>query len=100
MMRSAITLIVAAAVAVVAAAVVVALGVYDVAATEQHTRPVYALLRVAMRQAIRFHAGDVATPPLDDPGRVRNGRSLYARNCVRCHGAPGVAPESFALGMT
>jgi mono/diheme cytochrome c family protein len=38
-------------------------------------------------------------PRLDDPGRVRIGRSLYARNCARCHGAPGVAPEPFALGM-
>jgi len=99
-MRCAITLLVVAAVALVAAAAFVALGAYDIAATKQHTRPVYALIEAGMRQSIRFHARDVIAPPLDDPARVRVGRSLYARHCVRCHGAPGVAPESFALGMT
>jgi mono/diheme cytochrome c family protein len=100
MMRSAVTLLVAAAILLAAAAVFIALGLYNVAATEQHTRPVYALIEAAMRQAIRFHARDIVAPPLDDGARVRSGRSLYARNCVRCHGAPGIAPESFALGMT
>jgi Cytochrome c len=100
MMRSAITLLVAAAILLVAAAVFIALGLYNVAATEQHTRPVYALIEATMRQAIRFHARDIVAPPLDDAARVHSGRSLYARNCVRCHGAPGIAPESFALGMT
>lgn len=100
MLRSAITLAVAAAVAFVAAAIVVTVGIYDIAATEQHTRPVYAVIEAAMRQSIRFHAQGIVAPPLTDPAQVRRGRSLYARNCVRCHGAPGVAPESFALGMT
>ena len=100
MMRRAVTLLVAAAILLVAAAVFIALGLYNVAATEQHTRPVYALIEATMRQAIRFHSRDIVAPPLDDAARVRSGRSLYALNCVRCHGAPGVAPESFALGMT
>jgi len=100
MMRSVVTLLVAAAVLLVAAAVFIALGLYNVAATEQHTRPVYALIEATMRQAIRFHSRDIVAPPLDDAARVRSGRSLYALNCVRCHGAPGIAPESFALGMT
>ena len=100
MMRRVVTLLVAAAILLVAAAVFIALGLYNVAATEQHTRPVYALIEATMRQAIRFHSRDIVAPPLDDAARVRSGRSLYALNCVRCHGAPGVAPESFALGMT
>jgi mono/diheme cytochrome c family protein len=79
---------------------VVATGVYDVAATEQHTRPVYAVIEAAMRQSIRFHAHEIVAPRLDDATLVRSGRSLYARSCARCHGAPGVPPESFALGMT
>jgi mono/diheme cytochrome c family protein len=96
----AVTLAVAVAIALIGAAGFAALGVYDIAATEQHTRPVYLLLEVAMRQSVRFHARGVVPPPLDDPARVRLGRATYAENCVRCHGAPGVAPESFALGMT
>src|SRR5689334_10924510 len=100
MMRSAVTLLVAAAILLVAAAVFVALGLYNVAATEQPPRPVYALIQAAVRQAVRFHAGNFVPPAPGDGARVRRGRSLYALNCVRCHGAPGVAPESFALGMT
>jgi mono/diheme cytochrome c family protein len=100
MARCAITLAIVAALALLAAAAVVALGVYDIAATEQHTRPVYALIEAGMRQSIRFHARDIVAPRLDDPAQVRAGRSLYAKNCARCHGAPGIAPESFALGMT
>jgi mono/diheme cytochrome c family protein len=99
-MRIAVALVVVAALATLGGAAVVVSGVYDIAATEQHTRPVYALLAAGMRQSIRFHARGVVAPRLDDPARVRAGRSLYTRNCARCHGAPGVAPESFALGLT
>ena len=100
MRRSVVTLAIAAMVAMVLAGLFIGSGVYDIAATEQHTRPVYWLIEATMRQSIRFHARDIAAPPLDDAARVRTGRSLYARNCARCHGAPGVAPESFALGLT
>ena len=100
MKRSLLTLLAAGAVALAVAAAVVGFGLYDIAATEQHTRPVYAVIEAAMRQSVRFYARDVDVPPLDDPALARTGRSLYALNCARCHGAPGVAPESFALGMT
>src|SRR2546423_319016 len=73
---------------------------YDVAATEQHTVPVYWLLKANMRQSIRHHAADVQVPALDDEIMIGRGRGLYQAHCVRCHGAPGVAPESFALGLT
>lgn len=33
-------------------------------------------------------AGEVPEVTLDDPGLV-NGREVYARNCVACHGAAG-----------
>ena len=38
-------------------------------------------------------------PPLADPALVARGRALHDAHCVRCHGAPGVAPEPFALGL-
>ena len=99
-MRIAVALVVATALVALAVGAMVAIGVYNVAATEQHTRPVYSLIEAGMRQSIRFHARGIVGPRLEDPERVRAGRSLYTVNCVRCHGAPGVAPESFALGMT
>jgi mono/diheme cytochrome c family protein len=99
-MRTWLTLVAAALAAFAAGAVLLTLGIYDIAATDQHTRPVYWLLDRGMRQSIRFHARNIVAPPLTDPARARLGRVLYDANCVRCHGAPGVAPESFALGMT
>jgi mono/diheme cytochrome c family protein len=92
--------LIVAVLVLVAAAAFVASGVYDIAATEQHTRPVYWTIDFAMRQSVRFHARDVASPALSDAAQVALGRTLYDAHCVRCHGAPGVAPESFALGLT
>jgi mono/diheme cytochrome c family protein len=99
-MRSLLTLVIAALAASAVGAALLTLGVYDIAATNQHTRPVYWLLQRGMRQSVRFQARDITAPPLTDPARARLGRALYDANCVRCHGAPGIAPESFALGMT
>ena len=74
-------------------------GVYDTAATDQHTAPVYWLLKTAMRQSIRSHARRVDVPALGDASLVTRGRALYGAECARCHGAPGIAPEPFALGL-
>jgi mono/diheme cytochrome c family protein len=82
-----------------AGAVFVASGIYDFAATRQHTAPVYWLIDTTLRRSVRNHARDVVPPPLDDPALAARGRALYAAHCVQCHGAPGVAPEPFALGL-
>src|SRR5262245_32378894 len=74
-------------------------GVYNVAATQQHTAPVYWLLETAMRQSVRRHARGLVAPPLDDAARIARGHALYDEHCVRCHGAPGISPEPFALGL-
>lgn len=75
-------------------------GIYDVSATEQHTQPVYWLLNETMRRSVKRRSADIDVPPLDDPALIGRGVALYREHCVQCHGAPGVAPESFALGMT
>jgi mono/diheme cytochrome c family protein len=74
-------------------------GVYDVSATRQHTAPVYWILEIVMRQSARRHARGIVAPPLDDGDRIARGRALYDDHCLRCHGAPGIAPEPFALGL-
>ncbi len=74
-------------------------GLYNPAATVQHTAPVFWLLTVAMRQSVQHHARDVRVPPLDEIGQIDAGGQLYRAHCVQCHGAPGVAPDAFALGM-
>jgi len=75
-------------------------GVYDVSATDQHLFPTYWTIRAAMERSVAVRARRVEVPPLEDVQRVRRGVGLYREHCLRCHGAPGVAPEPFALGMT
>jgi mono/diheme cytochrome c family protein len=76
-------------------------GTYNVAATRQHTAPVYWLLMTTLRESIRAHAAHEApqSPDLRDSALIRNGRALYDRHCLQCHGAPGVAPHAVGLGL-
>lgn len=77
-------------------------GLYDVAATRQHTVPVYWAFMTALRHSIRSHAAREAPPPpeLSDAKLVAEGLVLYDQHCLQCHGAPGVAPHPVGLGMT
>jgi mono/diheme cytochrome c family protein len=75
------------------------LGAYDLSATDQHLAPTYWLLDTGMRRAVAQRAKRIAVPPLDDAGRIGRGAEHYRGMCAQCHGAPGVAPEPFALGL-
>lgn len=75
-------------------------GFYNVAATEQHTRPVFWLIEKAMLRSVERRASAGEVPQLDSPQRLQRGFALYRRHCEQCHGGPGVAPQPFALGMT
>ncbi len=84
----------------VGGAAFIALGLYDVSATGPHLQPVHTLLEFALKQAVRQRA-DAHPPPADllTPARLQQGAACFRDRCVACHGAPGVAPEPFALGM-
>jgi mono/diheme cytochrome c family protein len=83
-----------------AVAAVFYFGLYDVSATDQHLAPTYRILDTAMRRSVRQRAAQITVPDLSQPGQIQRGLALYRQHCVQCHGAPGVAPEPFALGMT
>ena len=74
-------------------------GVYNVAATEQHTQPVYSLLETAMRQSVRLRARGIEPPDLADAQRVARGAGCFRDKCVQCHGAPGVAQGDIGKSM-
>lgn len=89
------------AVAVAGATAFVWSGVYDVSATNQHLAPTYWLIEATMRRAVARRATEISVPAeLDASERRALGLALYRAHCVQCHGAPGVAPAPFALGMT
>jgi mono/diheme cytochrome c family protein len=75
-------------------------GIYNVAATSQHTRPVYTVIEAVMKHSVRRRAGNIKAPPLNDPALLQQGFLLYREHCAKCHGAPGVPPDAFAEGMT
>ncbi|MEO5771529.1 MAG: c-type cytochrome [Burkholderiaceae bacterium] len=74
-------------------------GVYDTTTLAQHLAPTYWLLETGLRESVKRRARDVVVPPLEDERLALRGLALFQRHCVQCHGAPGVAPEPFALGM-
>ena len=88
-----------AALTITGAVLFVYSGVYNVAATEQHTAPVYWMLETAMRQSVFRRAENIKVPPLTAQATIERGMRLYHANCASCHGAPGIAPDAFALGM-
>jgi mono/diheme cytochrome c family protein len=75
-------------------------GLYDISATDQHLAPTYYAIRKTMERSVERRASDIAVPPLGEPAQLARGLSLYRTHCVQCHGAPGIAPEPFALGLT
>ena len=82
------------------AAAFVWFGVYDVSATGPHLQPVHSLLEIALQRAVQRRA-EAHPPPRDLLARERvlQGAACFRDRCVACHGAPGVAPQAFALGM-
>lgn len=75
-------------------------GIYNIAATEQHTGPMYRLLDYAMRRSVAARATAIEVPNLKDDRRIRSGARHYRAQCQQCHGAPGVAPDAAAFGLT
>lgn len=95
-----IVLAVLGGVGVVGAGLVVYFGLYNVAAVDQHTYPVYSALDYALGQAIRQRAKGIEVPAgLSDPARIDTGFMLFRRHCVGCHGAPGIPPGDAGKGM-
>lgn len=95
-----ITLAASAATAVLLGALFVYTGVYDVSATSQHTSAVYHLLETSLRRSVKLRTANVRVPALDNTDGAINGFKLFRSHCVQCHGAPGISPQPFALGLT
>jgi mono/diheme cytochrome c family protein len=75
-------------------------GLYDISATDPHLPPTYWFIEKTMQRSVARRAKNISVPPLGAPEQTRRGLALYRAHCAQCHGAPGVAPEPFALGLT
>jgi mono/diheme cytochrome c family protein/cytochrome c2 len=82
----------------VSAGIFIYAGAYNVSALAQHTTAVYKLLTFARIRSVAMRA-DTALPDVDSLDWRGEGLRLYEQHCIQCHGAPGIAPHSFSLGM-
>ena len=74
-------------------------GLYDISATDQHLPPTFHAMKKAMERSVERRAKDIAVPDLGSPAQLERGLAIFRSHCVQCHGAPGVAPEPFALAL-
>lgn len=78
-------------------------GVFDVAASRQHTPPVYWALITTLRQSVLTRADrEIGPPPADlvSLARFDRGLVLYEEYCLPCHGAPGVPMSPIGQSLT
>lgn len=74
-------------------------GIYNVAASEPHTRFVFWVLSTTMENSVRARADRVQVPQ-DFEARVTDeGVRHYRLMCETCHGAPGVEPSETGKGL-
>jgi mono/diheme cytochrome c family protein len=97
--KIALAAVTAGAVALAGAGAFVYSGLYDISATDQHTKPVYWLIEFTMRRSVAVRAKDTVTPDLTRSDTIDRGFALYHANCAQCHGGPGVSPQPAVLGM-
>jgi len=94
------TLLAAAVLALVGGAAFAYSGMFNVAATEQHSPAVYWVLEKARVRSIQVHAAGLAAPPgYDEQSKVAGAAGHFSEHCATCHGGPGIKPSVWAEGM-
>ena len=73
-------------------------GSYNVSALTGHTDLVYRFLEYARIRAVKVRTPN-RHPDLEQQDWRNSGIKIYENHCLKCHGAPGLGPEPFALGM-
>lgn len=74
-------------------------GLYNVGAAVPHTDFTEWLTQGTMIRSVRRHAKAVDAPDRFSDAQVVAGFCRYERHCVACHGAAGVANETWVNGM-
>src|SRR5258708_782482 len=75
-------------------------GIYNIAATKGHTRPVAQIFRLVMMRSVVAHARGISPPANFNPqdhALAEQGAGHYAEMCRTCHGAPGKKPDPWQL---
>ena len=75
-------------------------GLYNVAASEPHSRLGNWIFDTAMKRSVHRRAEGVTPPPRRRMERITEGFKKYDEMCVTCHGAPGVERSEIGKGLT
>ncbi len=74
-------------------------GIYNVAASEPHTRLVFWVLSTTMENSVEARAGQVQVPQGFEARATDDAARHYSQMCETCHGAPGVEPSEIGKGL-
>lgn len=99
LMKTLITLAVAAALLAAGIVGFAYSGRYDISASSSHGALVNWLLSTTSHASIEHYAREIEVPDLSDEALALAGINDFNSMCVGCHGAPGVDPEPMAQGF-
>lgn len=74
-------------------------GIFDIAADEPHSAPVYAYMELVRTRSIAVRARDLDVPALDSPSLIETGAQHYEAMCSGCHLAPGRSDTEIRMGL-
>ena len=74
-------------------------GIYNVAASDPHTKFTEWITHETMIHSARRHAASIEAPRRFTAEQVAAGFCAYETHCVACHGAAAVAREQWVAGM-
>jgi mono/diheme cytochrome c family protein len=76
------------------------LGVFNVAATEKHSKLTLKLISIVRDRSIAVRAVAISgAPPLTDPQLIKSGFRSYHTMCITCHSAPGRKATPIRKGL-
>jgi len=74
-------------------------GLFNVAASDPHTKFTEWITHETMIHSVRRHAARIEAPVGRKAAQVLAGFCTYETHCVACHGAPAIAREEWTGGM-
>lgn len=74
-------------------------GIYNVAASDPHTKFTEWLTHETMIHSVRSHAKGITAPSSASINQVVRGFCTYETHCVACHGAAAVARQPWVSGV-
>jgi mono/diheme cytochrome c family protein len=77
----------------------VKLGVYDVGASQRHTKFTQWITHDTMINSVEVRARGIRPPAWTSADQLLAGYCAYETHCVACHGAAAVAREPWVAGM-